>query len=285
MKGMSALMGSFIPALDLTALLPPAVDLPASEAVGRVRDLVLMRTGELALVIACDSNASIGAKPADALAQDPGDTGYSAAKVPLMEVLAAGARPVLLVNNLCCELEPSGHRLLQGIHRVLAEAGLDVVVTGSDETNMPTVQTGIGVTVLGIAGRDDLRCGSAEPGDVVWCVGTPRDGLQLPIVDGSPGIAGPRQVRAALATPGVHEVLPVGSRGVRYEAGQLADAAGLVYRPADRTPIDLDVSAGPSTCVLVAAPMDVSAALAGAVHPCSVAPVGELLEAESPRHR
>lgn len=278
------MMGSFVPNVDLAALLDTTVALPVSSAVSRVRDLVLMRVDPLVLVVACDSNASIGAKPADALAQDPDETGYSAAKVPLMEVLAAGARPVLLVNNLCCELEPSGRRLLQGIHRILAEAELDVVVTGSDETNMPTVQTGIGVTVLGVAGPDELRCGRAEPNDVVWCVGEPRDGLRLPFVDGRPGVAGPREVRAALATAGVHEVLPVGSRGVRYEAGQLAHAAGLVYRTAARTSVDLDVSAGPSTCFLVAAASAARAALAAAVAPCTVAPVGHLVEPEPPSH-
>jgi hypothetical protein len=265
-----------LPGVDLSALLGNST--PVSAAVGRVRDLVLMRAGAVALVVACDSNASIGAKPADVLAQDPGETGYSAAKVPLMEVLAAGARPVLLVNNLCCEMEPSGRGLLEGIRRLLADAGLDLVVTGSDETNMPTVQTGIGVTVLGVAAVDDLRCGRAQPGDVVWCVGEPRDGRRLPFVDGAAGLTGPREVRAALATPGVHEVLPVGSRGVRYEAVQLADAAGLVYRPAGRTSVELDVSAGPSTCFLVAAEGSARAALASAVAPCTLAPVGDLTQ-------
>lgn len=270
-------IGGARPTVDLAALVVSGA-VPASSAVGRIRDLVVMWVSDLALVVACDSNASIGEKPADAVTQDAVETGYSAAKVPLMEVLAAGARPVLLVNNLCCELEPSGQRLLQGIHRLLDEAGLDVVVTGSDETNMPTVQTGIGVTVLGVAGRDELRCGRAQPGDVIWCIGEPRDGRYLSFVDGQPGITGPKEIQAALVAPGVHEVLPVGSRGVRYEAGQLADVAGLAFRPSDRTSINLDISAGPSTCFLAAAPSGAQAALAAAVAPCHVTPVGALVE-------
>jgi hypothetical protein len=264
------------PSLDLAALLDGS-PVSASRAVTRVRDLILMRGGVVVLVVACDSNAAIGAKPGDALAQDPRETGYSAAKVPLMEVVAAGARPVLLVDNLCCELRPSGELLLDGIRRAIADAGVDVVVTGSDETNMPTVQTGLGVTVIGVAGPDELRIGTARPGDVVWCVGAPRDGLDVPFADGTPGIAGTREVRAALDLAAVHEVLPVGSRGIRYEAEQLAATAGLRFSPATRSAVALGASAGPSTCFLAAGTATAGEQLANAVVPCNVAGVGTLV--------
>lgn len=50
--------------------------------------------------------------------------------------------------------------------------------------------------------------------------------------------------------PYVHEILPVGSKGVRYEAGQLAETAGLCFTPAEQPEIDMETSAGSSTAVL-----------------------------------
>jgi len=70
-------------------------DLPAAPPnLRRFRDLTLVSLlGDLHLVIACDSNASIGEKPNDGLAKPYAEVGVSALKVPMMEVLAAGAVP------------------------------------------------------------------------------------------------------------------------------------------------------------------------------------------------
>jgi selenophosphate synthetase-related protein len=220
-----------------------------------VRDLALFEVAGLTLVVACDANASTGMKPNDRLQQDPAITGYSAAKVPLMEVLASGATPLLLVNNLCCELEPYGRRILDGIHQALRETVGGVVIAGSDETNMPTTQTGVGVTVIGAGRTGDLLLGRARHGDVVACAGVPKDGLSAPYTEGEPGIATVRHVVAAVQSALVHEVLPVGSRGVRCEALELADVAGLKLEFGDER-VDLRRSAGASTCFLVATPAE-----------------------------
>jgi hypothetical protein len=222
-------------------------------AARRIRDLVIVDLGERSLVIACDSNASIGSKPADHLQQDPEITGYSAAKVPVMEVLASGATPFLLVDNLCCDLETTGLALVAGIRRLLDETGLAVMMTGSDEANMPTVQTGVGITVLGIAGPGALRVGGTRAGDRICVVGMRRSGLAGDeYVEGGAGIATARHIRQALALDGVHEVLPVGSSGIAHECRELARVAGLEARLRDAVETDLDASAGSSTCFLAA---------------------------------
>jgi len=224
-------------------------------AVRRVRDLLVVDVGTALLVVACDANAAIGSKPADHLRQDPALTGYSAAKVPLMEVLAAGATPLIVVDNLCCELEPTGRGILAGIAEALAQLpGGGVVVTGSDETNMPTVQTGVGVTVLGVARHGELLLGRAQRGDAVACVGTPKDGVTRPYREGDADVASIRHVEAARSSGLVHELLPVGSRGAGYEAGELAATAGLELEVDALPPVDLELSAGASTCFLAAAP-------------------------------
>jgi hypothetical protein len=89
----------------------------------QIRDLVLWADGATTYVVACDSNASAGEKPSDRLKQSPEVTGYSVAKVPLMEVIAAGATPFLLVNTLCVALDDYGKAILAGIRRAISEAG------------------------------------------------------------------------------------------------------------------------------------------------------------------
>lgn len=225
---------------------------PAS-GVTRFRDLLLLRVGDLIMVIACDSNAGIGDQLTDVIRQPLRMTGYAAAKVPLMEVLAAGARPVVLVNNLSCALDGPGQEMLAGIEDCLRLAAAYPVITGSDETNIATTQSGIGITVIGLAEPDGLLLGGATPGDVIAVVGRPMDGLVIPYQETDPDIATPRDVMVLAASSLVHEVLPVGSKGVGYEANQLARTSGLAFVSCPNG-IDVTRSAGSSTCVLVACP-------------------------------
>lgn len=60
-------------------------------------------------------------------------------------------------------------------------------------------------------------------------------------------------VRELLACPGVHNVIPVGSRGMRGEAEHFAGALGLAVHWEKDLPVDITKSAGPATCLLVSA--------------------------------
>lgn len=245
-----------------------------SSSVTRFRDLLLTRTDGLVTVIACDSNAGIGDRPADVIRQPARDTGFGAAKVPLMEVLSSGATPIILVNNLSCALSGGGEEIVAGIRDCIELSGHRVVVTGSDETNVPTVQTGVGITVIGVASPDQLLLGGARAGDSVIVVGTPMDGIAVPYAETDPEVVTPREVAAIVRSGVANEILPVGSRGVAYEAGELARTAGLRLdlHPTD---VDLRLSAGSSTCILVACPSDDLPRLAELV-PQSLTVVGEL---------
>ena len=234
--------------------------------VRQVRDIVMWGRGPALYVAACDSNAAIGDLPADYLRRPPEVTGYSVTKVPLMEVLAVGATPFLLLNTLCGPLDDYGARIVAGIRQAIEESGCDIFVTGSDETNTPTVQTGVGVTVIGITTEADLTLGRARAGDVVVCAGIPRDGLSRPYREGDPGIATLWELAAVARSRLAHEILPVGSRGVRYEVEQLARTASLSPVLVEPNPVDVGVSAGASTCFLVAAPREALASLQGLVN-------------------
>lgn len=220
---------------------------------GRVRDLNIIKLGNQTLVIACDSAGAIGPKAGDRLAVSGELLGRMIAAVPLMEVLASGAVPIALVNTLSVEMQPTGRKIIQGIEEAVREAGLPLsIVNGSTEENMLTNQTGMGVTVVGLANGEHIRLGASKPGDTVFVVGIPMVGEEVLHQPGT--AAGITAVKYLLEQEGVHEVLPVGSQGIDYELGQLADTAGLTYKLlAQAQQMDLRKSAGPATCLLVSA--------------------------------
>jgi hypothetical protein len=215
------------------------------------RDLTIIELNDSeVLVIACDSLGGIGPKINDRI-KVPGEIlGMFTARVPLMEVMAAGAKPVALVNTLSVEMSPTGAEIIKGIKNEVQNVGLekDLIINGSTEENIPTIQTGLGVTVIGQGAKSELRLGSSKTGALVVCLGRPKVGEE--VLDGS-GTADLHLLKKVLKTPGVQEVLPVGSRGIRYEAQQLAWGAKLNLKLLANQEIDLEKSAGPSTCLLV----------------------------------
>jgi hypothetical protein len=225
---------------------------PKTPEVRRFRDVLYWIDGPTGYVLACDSNAGIGQRPNDTLRQPPQETGYSAAKVALMEVIAAGATPFVLTNALGGPRDEYGQQVLAGIRAAIDELDVEVVLTGSDETNVATTQTAVGVTVLGRAPAASLRLGGARVSDSIVCVGIPKDGLLVPYAEGDRDIADLRDLQRARRLDPVREILPVGSRGIAYESSLIADLAGGQVHFRDQATVDLQASAGSSTCFLVA---------------------------------
>lgn len=229
----------------------------------RFRDLLVFEaTGSL--VIACDSIGGIGPKPADTIAADARTTAHFGVRVPLLEVLCAGARPIALVDTLCVERHPTGQLMIDEIRALAAEAGIPPqAVTGSTEENVLTTATGIGITV--IAALDD-ELPKAQPGDVVVCVGLPISAPDFEIRIGHPDQVSVGEVRALLDSGLVHDALPVGSRGVSFEVAEMARVADLAFTQLD-CPIDLHHSGGPASCVLFACAPQAAAALTRCLAP------------------
>jgi hypothetical protein len=222
---------------------------PASLA--RIGDLLVLEEAGARFVIACDSVGGIGPKPADTVAVDARTTGHFATRVPLMEVLCAGATPLVVVDNLCVESEPTGREMIEAVRELALSAGVGAGgVTGSTEDNVPTRATGIGVTVIGRMGST-TRHGSSLPGDAIVCLGLPRSAPEDDLYIGRPDLVDLGGLRTALASDLIHDALPVGSKGIRWEAGLMARSAGLALRWNPEAPVPLDKSGGPSSCVLV----------------------------------
>ncbi|MAT04174.1 MAG: hypothetical protein CL424_03910 [Acidimicrobiaceae bacterium] len=219
----------------------------------RVRDLVIVPLDEhMRLVVACDSSGGIGPNPGDTYFATAAEVAHFATRVALLEVLAVGAEPRVVVNNLCVERQPTGELMIAAIESLVTGLGPNrVEVTGSTEDNVPTTSTGMGVTVLGLASDADLRVGMSRAGDAVVCVGERLSAPDDVVSSTDVRLVTPADVLELRAREAVHEILPVGSRGIAYEAALLARDAGLAFVPDPHATIDLERSAGPSTCVLV----------------------------------
>lgn len=231
--------------------------------VRRFRDLTLIDSPDgSTIVIACDSVGGIGSKSCDTFTTDARAVTHFAARVPLLEVLAAGAAPTVIVDTLSVEKDPSAIDMIDEIRAMALELGLDpdVSVTGSTEDNVATIATGIGVTVIGIAPAGAFRATRARAGDHVYAVGVPLSAPQDRLIPGDPRMPGIAEVALLAGMDGVHELLPVGSQGIAHEIAQLAQ--GLVVTAAGPHRIDRAVTSGPSTCVLVAVAPDAAGTLA-----------------------
>ncbi|MFZ2624022.1 MAG: AIR synthase related protein [Propionibacterium sp.] len=224
----------------------------------RVRDLLIVDD----LVIACDSCGGIGPKPHDSVTSDAVTTGHFAMRVPLLEVICSGARPIALIDSLCVERDPTGQPMIDEMVRMAGQVGLAAdAVGGSTEENVPTGATGVGTVVLGrLDAPGLLRCGGGRSGDVVLCLGLPRSAPRDRIVIGDPLLVSLRQVLAVARSGLAHDMLPVGSRGLGFELAQLAGTAGLELVGVEPAPICLQDSGGPASCVLASCrPADVAA--------------------------
>jgi hypothetical protein len=211
------------------------------------RDLVIIPLGEgRNMALACDSCGGLGLKPGDVMSFDPYIVGKFTVRVTLLEVMASGARPIVISDGLCCEMNPTGEGILRGIKDEIAVCGLSgVMLTGSTEENFPTSMTGVGLTVLGIAEKGELRFGTGRPGDVALLAGTPAVGSGVDLSDDSCYA----KLARLLDCRGVAEIVPVGSKGIMYEANLLAELHGFSFTP-KTCGVDLSASAGPATCIV-----------------------------------
>jgi hypothetical protein len=206
--------------------------------------------------VSCDSAGGIGPKPLDRVRVDGHTVGRFTARVALMETLAVGAEPICLANTLTVEHKPTGIQIIKGILSEVRYARLDsrIIMTDSTEKNIPVRQTGVGVTVVGIAARRSLRIGRCGRGDALVAVGLPHVGSEVIRGEKERRIADTRDVCTLLSLGFVHEIIPVGSQGISYEAETIAEDSNLRSTLGPDLQLDIRKSAGPATVVLCACP-------------------------------
>lgn len=217
------------------------------------RDLTLVDINEdQMLVISCDSSGAIGNKEKDIVKVSPEVTGYYATQVSLMEILSFGAEPITIVNTLSVEMDDTGKKIINGIKKALEPLDFDMssVITGSTEENFPVIQTGMGITIIGIVDKKNWERPYTQAGLLSAVVGIPKIGDEI-IDDKNRTIMNISRLLELKEKEYIKEILPVGSKGILYELEEMAKTNNIDFRLEKNINIDLKKSAGPSTCVLV----------------------------------
>jgi len=148
---------------------------------------------------------------------------------------------------VACEMKPTGEETILGIREELSNAGIeDIVLTGSTEENFATSMTALAITVIGVAREGELKFGRAADGDKFILFGLPAVGAEVDLANA--GLY--KEIASLLKLSEVREIVPVGSKGIAYEAKTLAGINGMEFMPLE-TGVDLEKSAGPVTCLLI----------------------------------
>lgn len=211
------------------------------------RDLSIIELPPSLLITACDSSGGVGEKPGDELCVPTKYIAIFATRVCLFELLSCGAHIIGISNTIAGEMHPTGEALIQGIHEELERAGIkELSINGSTEENFKTSMTGFGIFVMGMTDR--LRITPSLPGDLIICIGKPKFGAAL-IVDGDPEIANYDDLQLLTEHPEVNEIVPCGSKGILYEATNLAEIYNLSFE-STLTDLNLRDSAGPATTII-----------------------------------
>jgi hypothetical protein len=227
----------------------------ASSIIRTERDVRVIRLDRRKiLVVSCDSSGAIGSKALDQVKCPPSLVGRFAARVALMEVLATGSKPICVAAPLAVEPTPTGRSVLRGIRSEMEYAGLDsnIPIVDSAEKNFKTKQTSVGVTVVGLTNPSSLKIGRCVAGDEVFALGTQCVGAEVLSGERWQIIADPRDVSTLVGYGFIHEVIPVGSKGIIHEAEVMAKDSNLQFRPDNHKHDALTQSAGPATVILFA---------------------------------
>ncbi len=205
-----------------------------------------------AVVAGSTSSGAVGPKERDSVKVDGHVLGKFLARVALMDVIATGAFPLLLSVTLGVEKEPTGSDIIEGIKREARNIGLDPnqVLMENTEDNFQTVQTGAGLTVVGLANEDELRIGKTLPGDLVVAIGRPKVGDEVITAEVRGEIADLKNVAQLTGRKYVHDIAPVGGFGIASEARMMAYGVGRQLKLFDVDGLDLNKTAGPATVVL-----------------------------------
>ncbi|MFZ7132727.1 MAG: AIR synthase related protein [Eubacteriales bacterium] len=215
------------------------------------RDLTLMHIDDKKImVVACDSCGGIGMKEEDIVKVPYEVLGYFTTSVVLCELLAIGATPIMVVDNICMEMKHAGEGIIKGIHQALEEIHLDgkKMLTGSTEENMKVIQSGLGITCLGIIDKDYWSFPKTYAGDDLFVIGSPKLGKE---VSKNKGLSNLQIIDIIRNKNEIHEILPVGSKGIGFEISELCRCNTLNFQYSKENTVDIYKSAGPGTCVLV----------------------------------
>lgn len=138
-------------------------------------------------------------------------------RVALIEMIASGAEVVAVSDVVGGEMEPTGRRVIVGLKDELTKANLShIELNGSTEENMKVTQTSVGVLVTGFATKAALKLINVHEAAVLFAFGEPIVGAE--VLQKLRDMPDYRLVKKLVEHNDVLEVVPVGSKGMAYEA-------------------------------------------------------------------
>ena len=191
------------------------------------------------LIITSDNSGAIGQKEHDVVQVPDEMTSYFSARVNFLEQLANFSKPtdIILLNF---SSDAAWQRYISGIQKFFEEVNLEFPrISGSTETNIPTLQSGVGMTMIGKQFRNEKTVENLH----WYSYGMPLVGEQL--LAAPEQVANVKKIVQAFKNGLIEQVIPVGSKGVLHELENLG------VMPQNSFPYDETVSAGPSTVVLL----------------------------------
>jgi selenophosphate synthetase-related protein len=202
------------------------------------------------MVVGCDSTGGIGPKPLDEVKVSGYTLGKFTARVALMEVLAVGTTPICLTNTLGVEPNPTGLEIVEGIKSEVAHLAQSLTIIGSMEKTVSVQQTGIGVSVVGLAKKTDLKIGLSEPDDLILAIGRPNVKEDVLAAEERGEIADLSDLLKLISSDLFHDVIPVGSQGIIHEVNVLANDSNLSAK-LELPDVEAERSAGPATVIVL----------------------------------
>ncbi len=215
------------------------------------RDLTVLDVGEKKLLFATDSTGAIGSKELDLIPISNEKLGIFLAQVPFMEILATGAIPSYVFLPICNEMHPTANGILKGVTHIMESLSMDPgSINGTTEENIPTRQTSAAILVMAVVEKD-FTFPKAKAGEIIFSLGHPKVGHEVLADQGE--IMTLDHMRRLRAIEGVGDVLPVGSKGMAYEAKEMVNSHGLALEFFPHPKDLLEKSAGPATVTLCSA--------------------------------
>jgi hypothetical protein len=204
------------------------------------RDLIILPiTNNKTMVIATDCSGACGEMPNDIISVSPEVTAYYTARVAFMEVMSVGATPIAYTfSNF---IKDKYDAVQRGILKLIDELGLDKLDNiGSTETNFEMVQSAVGITVIGTIDKYEEK---KHTNHSYACIGYPLIGDE--VVNNPDKILSMKDFLELVNDKKVDVILPIGSKGIKWEMKSIFGKTIL------NSEVDIDKSAGPSTCVVI----------------------------------
>jgi len=141
-----------------------------------------------------------------------------------------------------------------------------LVMIGSMEKTVAVEQTGIGVTVVGLASKNKLKIGLSKPDDLIVAVGIPSVKDKVLPAEERGEIADLEDLLTLMSCDFVHDVIPVGSQGIMHEVNVLARDSRLNVKLSEKPEVEAKRSAGPATAVVVTVSKNALSKLSGLIN-------------------